>query len=111
MVYAIHVADYVLYLQYLAFCFQRHHNDSEHEELNDIQIRLPMANRSSRSSLNAVGSVNNSKSNNLTVTTAIVNLPTPSTTPEMDTQSTSGSMAPPPSYSQHNPESVRISTL
>lgn len=89
----------------------RHHNDSEHEELNDIQIRLPMANRSSRSSLNAVGSVNNSKSNNLTVTTAIVNLPTPSTTPEMDTQSTSGSMAPPPSYSQHNPESVRISTL
>ncbi|XP_076095273.1 potassium voltage-gated channel protein Shal-like isoform X2 [Mytilus galloprovincialis] len=92
----------------------RHHNDSEHEELNDIQVRIPSANRSSRSSLNAVGNVNNSKSNNLTVTTAIVNLPTPSTTPEMETQGTSGQMVQPPSYTQtqaHNPESVRISTL
>ncbi|XP_071174711.1 potassium voltage-gated channel protein Shal-like isoform X6 [Mytilus edulis] len=92
----------------------RHHNDSEHEELNDIQVRIPSANRSSRSSLNAVGNVNNSKSNNLTVTTAIVNLPTPSTTPEMETQGTSGPMVQPPSYTQtqaHNPESVRISTL
>ncbi|VDI27582.1 potassium voltage-gated channel Shal-related subfamily D member 2 [Mytilus galloprovincialis] len=92
----------------------RHHNDSEHEELNDIQVRIPSANRSSRSSLNAVGNVNNSKSNNLTVTTAIVNLPTPSTTPEIETQGTSGQMVQPPSYTQtqaHNPESVRISTL
>ncbi|XP_063436582.1 potassium voltage-gated channel protein Shal-like isoform X1 [Mytilus trossulus] len=96
------------------FVSKRHHNDSEHEELNDIQVRIPSANRSSRSSLNAVGNVNNSKSNNLTVTTAIVNLPTPSTTPEMETQGTSGPMVQPPSYTQtqaHNPESVRISTL
>ncbi|CAC5366975.1 KCND2 [Mytilus coruscus] len=92
----------------------RYHNDSEHEELNDIQVRIPTTNRSSRSSLNAVGNVNNSKSNNLTVTTAIVNLPTPSTTPEMETQGTSGPMVQPPSYTQtqaHNPESVRISTF
>lgn len=87
----------------------RHQNDSDHEELNDIQIRLPTVNRSSRSSLNAVG--NNSKSNNLSVTTAIVNLPTPSTTPEMETQSSSVNMSPHYSTRANNPESVRISTL
>ncbi|XP_046357741.1 potassium voltage-gated channel protein Shal-like isoform X3 [Haliotis rufescens] len=84
----------------------------EQEELNDIQIRLPTINRSSRSSLNAVECTNSKSNNTLTVTTAIVTLPTPSTTSETEslkTQSTSGTMSP-PTQSQ-NPGVVRISTL
>ena len=83
---------------------------------------MPTANRSSRSSLNAIGTLTNNKPNNtLTVTTAIVTLPTPSTTPETETppsQSTSGTISP-PKYGQtqnagpdHNQGNViRISTL
>ncbi|XP_067683892.1 potassium voltage-gated channel protein Shal-like isoform X1 [Haliotis asinina] len=84
----------------------------EQEELNDIQIRLPTISRTSRSSLNAVECTNSKSNNTLTVTTAIVTLPTPSTTSETEslkTQSTSGTMSP-PTQSQ-NPGVVRISTL
>ncbi|KAK3101448.1 hypothetical protein FSP39_003666 [Pinctada imbricata] len=96
------------------FLVKRRNTDSDNDDLNDIQIRLPTLNRSSRSNLNAVStSTPNSKSNNLTVTTAIVTLPTPSTTPETEsahTQSTSGTMSPSNAQMQ-NPDSVRISTL
>lgn len=100
-----HVTLYIFSYQFFQ---RRNHNtpESEQEELNDIQIRCPSANRCSRSSLNAIGNTNNSKSNNtMTVTTAIVTLPTPSTASETEsskTQTASGTQF-------SNP--VRISTL
>ncbi|XP_060067829.1 potassium voltage-gated channel protein Shal-like isoform X2 [Ylistrum balloti] len=93
---------------------------ADKDDLNDIQIRMPTINRSSRSSLNAVGTSTNNKPNNtLTVTTAIVTLPTPSTTPETEsaqTQSTSGTISPKygspnPGLAQNPGNVIRISTL
>lgn len=104
--------------------FQRRNTDSDQDELNDIQIRLPTINRSSRSNLNAVSggaTTPNSKSNNLTVTTAIVTLPTPSTTPETESLLAQTDQAPPPypqtsttqsHQSSQNPgDVVKISSL
>ncbi|KAL3852001.1 hypothetical protein ACJMK2_015690 [Sinanodonta woodiana] len=89
--------------------------DFDPNELNDIQIRLPTLHRSSRSNLNAVDMSPNNKSNNtLTVTTAIVTLPTPSTTPETESAK---NMTEAVSHTQGNPRSsqspnmVKISTL
>ncbi|KAK3587536.1 hypothetical protein CHS0354_004821 [Potamilus streckersoni] len=89
--------------------------DVDPNELNDIQIRLPTLHRSSRSNLNAVDISPNNKSNNtLTVTTAIVTLPTPSTTPETEsaknmTDEVTHRQGNPPS--SQNPNMVRISAL
>ncbi|XP_025106658.1 potassium voltage-gated channel protein Shal-like isoform X3 [Pomacea canaliculata] len=92
-------------------------HEAEREELNDIQVRLPPLNRSSRSSLNALEAAHlNSKDahhhhHTLTVTTAIVTMPTPSTTSETEsvqTQSTSGTLSP---ATQSQSGVVRISTL
>lgn len=110
---------------------QRRNTDSDQDDLNDIQIRLPTINRSSRSNLNAVsgggGGVGggattpNSKSNNLTVTTAIVTPPTPSTTPETESLLAQTDQSPPPypqtsstqtPYTSQNPgDVVKISSL
>ncbi|KAJ8302007.1 hypothetical protein KUTeg_020994 [Tegillarca granosa] len=93
---------------------KRSNTESDQDELNDIQIRLPAINRTSRSSLNAVGSSNNKSNNTLTVTTAIVNLPTPSTTPEAEAmlpQSGTTSTTVVPSNVQNPGNVVRISTL
>ncbi|KAL4226245.1 Potassium voltage-gated channel subfamily D member 3 [Mactra antiquata] len=98
---------------------KRNRHTEEQDELNDIQIRLPTLHRSSRSSLNAVDSVNNKANNTLTVTHAMVSAPTPSTTPETEssktTQSTStGAVSPtqaPPTCQNVNTNVVRISTL
>nr|XP_022299292.1 potassium voltage-gated channel protein Shal-like isoform X1 [Crassostrea virginica] len=106
------------------FLVKRRNTDSDQDELNDIQIRLPTINRSSRSNLNAVSggaTTPNSKSNNLTVTTAIVTLPTPSTTPETESLLAQTDQAPPPypqtsttqsHQSSQNPgDVVKISSL
>lgn len=107
---------------------QRRNTDSDQDDLNDIQIRLPTINRSSRSNLNAVSggggggaTTPNSKSNNLTVTTAIVTPPTPSTTPETESLLAQTDQSPPPypqtsstqtSYTSQNPgDVVKISSL
>lgn len=105
----------------------RRNTDSDQDDLNDIQIRLPTINRSSRSNLNAVSgggggaTTPNSKSNNLTVTTAIVTPPTPSTTPETESLLAQTDQSPPPypqtsstqtSYTSQNPgDVVKISSL
>lgn len=98
----------------LLFQSKNNRHIDDQDELNDIQIRLPPL-RSSRSSLNAVDNVNNKSNNTLTVTQAVVSMPTPSTTPETDsssktTQSTSTGAVSPVS---HHPGTnvVRISTL
>lgn len=110
------------------FFFQRRNTDSDQDDLNDIQIRLPTINRSSRSNLNAVSggggggaTTPNSKSNNLTVTTAIVTPPTPSTTPETESLLAQTDQSPPPypqtsstqtPYTSQNPgDVVKISSL
>ncbi|XP_036358514.1 potassium voltage-gated channel subfamily D member 1 [Octopus sinensis] len=88
-------------------------HESEQEELNDVQIRLPTINRTSRSSLNAIGSTNSKSNNTVTVTTAIVTLPTSSTTSEAEslrTHNTSGGTMSPQLEAQ-NPNIVKISTL
>lgn len=88
-------------------------HESEQEELNDVQIRLPTINRTSRSSLNAIGSTNSKSNNTVTVTTAIVALPTSSTTSEAEslrTHNTSGGTMSPQLEAQ-NPNIVKISTL
>lgn len=93
------------------FFFQRRNTDSDQDDLNDIQIRLPTINRSSRSNLNAVSggtATSNSKSNNLTVTTAIVTPPTPSTTPETESLLTHPDQPPPP-YPQASSRSHQTS--
>lgn len=112
-----------------SFSLQRRNTDSDQDDLNDIQIRLPTINRSSRSNLNAVSgggggggaTTPNSKSNNLTVTTAIVTPPTPSTTPETESLLAQTDQSPPPypqtsstqtPYTSQNPgDVVKISSL
>lgn len=88
-------------------------HESEQEELNDVQIRLPTINRTSRSSLNAIGSTNSKSNNTVTVTTAIVALPTSSTTSEAESLRThntgGGTMS--PQLEAQNPNIVKISTL
>ena len=102
----------------VSISFQKSKNrHEEQDELNDIQIRLPTLNRSSRSSLNAVDNSNSKSNNTLTVTQATLSLPSPSSTPDTEsakTQSTSGSAVSPILPTQaptHNPNVVRISTL
>lgn len=110
---------------------QRRNTDSDQDDLNDIQIRLPTINRSSKSNLNAVSggggggggaTTPNSKSNNLTVTTAIVTPPTPSTTPETESLLAQTDQSPPPypqtsstqtpyNTSQNPGDVVKISSL
>ncbi|XP_076469146.1 LOW QUALITY PROTEIN: potassium voltage-gated channel protein Shal-like [Babylonia areolata] len=95
-------------------------HEPEREELNDIQVRFPTLSRS-RTSLNQLeeGRANSKEppsstphhTNTLTVTTAIVTMPTPSTTSEtesLQTQSTSGTLSP---ATQSQSGVVRISTL
>lgn len=115
---------------FFSFSLQRRNTDSDQDDLNDIQIRLPTINRSSRSNLNAVSggggggggaTTPNSKSNNLTVTTAIVTPPTPSTTPETESLLAQTDQSPPPypqtsstqtPYTSQNPgDVVKISSL
>ena len=95
-----------------------------HEELNDVQIRLPPINRASRSSLNAYSSTtpmtllpghNSNNKLDPTVTTAIVTMPTPSpNADEVDPERCPSSMALTDMEQlapQHNSPIVRISTL
>ncbi|KAL5015385.1 hypothetical protein ScPMuIL_009655 [Solemya velum] len=101
--------------RFLVSKVRRTQGEPEQEELNDIQIRLPTINNSSRSSLNAIEPPINSKPNNtVSVTTAIVNLPTPSTTPETESAKNQSSSTTMPLMSgpcHQNPSVVRISTL
>lgn len=128
--YMIWIFKKVIKDLFFTFSLQRRNTDSDQDDLNDIQIRLPTINRSSRSNLNAVSggggggggaTTPNSKSNNLTVTTAIVTPPTPSTTPETESLLAQTDQSPPPypqtsstqtPYTSQNPgDVVKISSL
>lgn len=129
--YMIWIFKKVIKDLFFSFSLQRRNTDSDQDDLNDIQIRLPTINRSSRSNLNAVSgggggggggaTTPNSKSNNLTVTTAIVTPPTPSTTPETESLLAQTDQSPPPypqtsstqtPYTSQNPgDVVKISSL